>query len=78
MQFSTACQFIALQGTNTSLVFENVELQDEWILADDAPEFLAATRPAFLGLQFGLPFGLVERSLAEIEKSTPFPCNSRL
>lgn len=66
-------EFMALQGTNTTaLVFENVKLQDEWILADNAPEFLAATRPAFLGLQFGLPFGLVEKSLAEIEKSLSF------
>lgn len=66
-------EFMSLQGTNTTaLVFENVELQDEWILADNAPEFLAATRPAFLGLQFGLPFGLVEKSLAEIEKSLSF------
>lgn len=66
-------EFMSLQGTNTTaLVFENVELQDEWILADNAPEFLAATRPAFLGLQFSLPFGLVEKSLAEIEKSLSF------
>ncbi len=43
----------------------NYKMNGFW--ADDAPEFLAATRPAFLGLQFGLPFGLVERSLAEIE-----------
>ncbi|QIM67763.1 dehydrogenase [Mannheimia granulomatis] len=66
-------EFIALQGTNTTaLVFENVELKEEWILADNAPEFLAATRPSFLGLQFGLPFGLVEKSLAEIEKTLSF------
>ncbi|MFA9488049.1 MULTISPECIES: acyl-CoA dehydrogenase family protein [unclassified Mannheimia] len=66
-------EFISLQGTNTTaLVFEDVELQDEWILADNAPEFLAATRPAFLGFQFGMPFGLVEHSLAETEKSLPF------
>ncbi|AHG72314.1 Acyl-CoA dehydrogenase [Mannheimia sp. USDA-ARS-USMARC-1261] len=66
-------EFMSLQGTNTTaLIFENVELLDEWILADNAPEFLAATRPAFLGLQFGLPFGLVEKSLAEIEKLLSF------
>ncbi|QLB18222.1 acyl-CoA dehydrogenase family protein [Mannheimia granulomatis] len=66
-------EFMALQGTNTTaLVFENVELKEEWILADNAPEFLAATRPAFLGLQFGLPFGLVEKSLAEIAKTLSF------
>lgn len=66
-------EFMALQGTNTTaLVFDNVELKEEWILSDNAPEFLAQTRPAFLGLQFGLPFGLVETSLAEIEKSLSF------
>ncbi|MDD0824110.1 acyl-CoA/acyl-ACP dehydrogenase [Mannheimia sp. AT1] len=66
-------EFIALQGTNTTaLVFEDVELKDEWILSDNAPEFLAETRPAFLGLQFGLPFGLVEKSLSEIEKTLSF------
>ncbi|HHW7519952.1 TPA: acyl-CoA dehydrogenase family protein [Mannheimia haemolytica] len=66
-------EFMSLQGTNTTaLVFDNVELKEEWILSDNAPEFLATTRPAFLGLQFGLPFGLVEKSLSEIEKSLSF------
>lgn len=67
---------VALQGSNTVAVnFDNVELQDDWILSDNASQFLAQTRPEFLGLQCGLPFGLAQRSLAEVEKSLTFGSN---
>ena len=44
-------------------------LDERWILSDDAQAFLAETRPEFLGYQFGLAFGLAERSLSEVEKT---------
>lgn len=67
---------VALQGSNTAaLIFDNVELDDDWILSHDAQAFLAKTRPEFLGLQCALPFGLAERCLAEVEKSLVFGSN---
>ncbi|OOF40076.1 dehydrogenase [Rodentibacter rarus] len=66
---SADLEFIALQGANTaSLTFNEVELKSEWILSDNAPEFLAQTRPYFLGYQFGLALGLAKRSLQEAEQ----------
>ena len=63
-------EFVALQGSNTAaLTFNNVPLDDAWILSDDAKGFLAQTRPEFLGYQFGLAFGLAERSLAEVAQN---------
>lgn len=63
-------EFIALQGSNTAaLTFDKVPLDERWILSDDAQAFLAETRPEFLGYQFGLAFGLAERSLSEVEKT---------
>ncbi len=63
-------EFVALQGANTAaLTFNQVPLQEEWIISHDAKQFLAQNRPAFLGYQFGLAFGLAEKSLSEVEKS---------
>ncbi|OOF58877.1 acyl-CoA dehydrogenase family protein [Rodentibacter myodis] len=60
----------ALQGSNTAaLRFEQVELDPDWILADDAGAYLAQIRPAFLGLQCAMAFGLAKRSLDEVEKT---------
>lgn len=60
-------EFISLQGSNTAaLTFDNVVLDESWILSDDALSFLGQTRPAFLGYQFGLAFGLSQRSLDEV------------
>lgn len=62
-------EFVSLQGGNTAaLTFNKVSLKEEWILSRDAHQFLAQNRPAFLGYQFGLAFGLAERSLSEVEK----------
>lgn len=67
---SADLEFAALQGSNTAaLSFDNVLLDDSWILSDDAKSFLAQTRPEFLGYQFGLAFGLAERSLDEVAQS---------
>ena len=62
-------EFVSLQGGNTAaLTFNKVPLKEEWILSKGAHQFLAQNRPAFLGYQFGLAFGLAERSLSEVEK----------
>ena len=62
-------EFVSLQGGNTAaLTFNRVPLKEEWILSKNAKEFLTQNRPAFLGYQFGLAFGLAERSLSEVEK----------
>ncbi|MGT2907384.1 acyl-CoA dehydrogenase family protein [Streptococcus dentiloxodontae] len=60
-------EFISLQGANTAaLTFDDIPLDDNWILSENAPDFIAQTRPAFLGYQFGLAFGLAQRSLNEV------------
>ena len=47
-------EFVSLQGSNTAaLTFNRVPLDNNWILSDDAEDFLAQTRPEFLGYQFG-------------------------
>ncbi len=61
-------EFVSLQGSNTAaLTFDGVVLDKNWVLADDAGDFLKENRPAFLGFQFGLAFGLAEKSLSEVE-----------
>ena len=63
-------EFVSLQGSNTAaLTFNRVPLDNNWILSDDAEDFLAQTRPEFLGYQFGLAFGLAERSLKEVAQN---------
>ncbi|MBM7636330.1 acyl-CoA dehydrogenase family protein [Streptococcus saliviloxodontae] len=63
-------EFVSLQGGNTAtLTFNDVELDDRWVLSENGTEFLADIRPEFLGYQFGLAFGLAERSLDEVEQS---------
>lgn len=67
---SADLEFVSLQGSNTAaLTFHDVALDWNWVLSEDAEVFLAQTRPAFLGYQFGLAFGLAERSLSEVEQS---------
>jgi alkylation response protein AidB-like acyl-CoA dehydrogenase len=59
---------IALRASNTAaLSITDTQLDDSWLLADDATAFLAAVRPAFLGLQCGLSIGLARRALSAIE-----------
>ncbi|MGX3066700.1 acyl-CoA dehydrogenase family protein [Ursidibacter arcticus] len=63
-------QLVALQGSNTvGVVLDNVPLNPDWILDYNASQYLAQIRPAFLGLQCGMAFGLAEKALAEVEKS---------
>lgn len=61
---------VALRGSNTAAIrFNDVELNDEWILSEQSSAFCATVRPNFLGLQFGMAFGLAKRSLAEVENT---------
>ena len=39
------------------------------ILSKEGTDYIAKTRPNFLGFQFGLAFGLAKRSLDEVEAS---------
>lgn len=67
---SADLEFISLQGANTAaLTFDRIPLDENWILSDDAQAFVAETRPVFLGYQFGLAFGLAQRSLDEVKHS---------
>lgn len=64
---------VALQGSNTAaIIFDNVELNPDWVLSHTASTYLANIRPEFLGLQCGMAFGLAERSLAEVERTFPY------
>lgn len=61
---------VALKGSHTHpVLIENLELNPEWIIHHDLLAYLAESRPSFLGLQFGMAFGLAKRSLAEVEKT---------
>ncbi|BFU59278.1 MULTISPECIES: acyl-CoA dehydrogenase family protein [Rodentibacter] len=61
---------VALKGSHTHPVrLDNLELNKEWIISDNAQAYLAEIRPAFLGLQFGMAFGLAQKSLNEVENS---------
>lgn len=61
-------EFVSLQGSNTAAVsFDKVALDPRWILSDNASAFISKTRPGFLGYQFGLAFGLAQRSLEEVK-----------
>ena len=63
-------EFVSLQGANTaSLTFDHVKLDPNWILSKEGTDYIAKTRPNFLGFQFGLAFGLAKRSLDEVEAS---------
>ena len=63
-------KFAALFGANTaSLTFDHVKLDPNWVLSKEGTDYIAKTRPNFLGFQFGLAFGLAKRSLDEVEAS---------
>lgn len=55
---------LALVGSNTvSLHLENTILEDGWQIHPNAKIFLPELRPAFLGLQSGMAFGLARASV---------------
>lgn len=61
---------VALKGSNTHpVLLDNLELNPDWILSHNLLDYLATTRPAFLGLQFGMAFGLATRALREVKNA---------
>lgn len=68
VQRSADLQLMGLQSSNTAaLDLQEVEVDRNWLLHEDARVFLPAVRPAFLGLQCGLAIGLARRALQEVE-----------
>ncbi|AZC24660.1 MULTISPECIES: acyl-CoA dehydrogenase family protein [Pseudomonas] len=69
LERSEDLQLMGLQSSNTAaLDLEQVEVARDWLLHEDARQFLPAVRPAFLGLQCALAIGLARRALAEVEQ----------
>ncbi|QBF27263.1 acyl-CoA dehydrogenase [Pseudomonas tructae] len=61
-------QLMGLQSSNTAaLSFDQVSISRDWLLHDNAKQFLPAVRPSFLGLQCGMAIGLARRALSEVE-----------
>ncbi|TDF86179.1 acyl-CoA/acyl-ACP dehydrogenase [Pseudomonas sp. H9] len=61
-------QLMGLQSSNTAaLNLAQVAISRDWLLHDNAKQFLPAVRPSFLGLQCGMAIGLARRSLREVE-----------
>ncbi|MDD1015047.1 acyl-CoA dehydrogenase [Pseudomonas rubra] len=61
-------QLMGLQSSNTAaLNFDQVSISRDWLLHDNAKQFLPAVRPSFLGLQCGMAIGLARRALSEVE-----------
>jgi alkylation response protein AidB-like acyl-CoA dehydrogenase len=61
-------QLMGLQSSNTAaLSFAQVAISRDWLLHENAKQFLPAVRPSFLGLQCGMAIGLARRSLSEVE-----------
>lgn len=67
---SEELSLIGVQGSNTVAVqLDSVPLNTDWILDENAQEFIAQIRPVFLANQCAMAFGLAEKSLAEVEKT---------
>lgn len=61
-------QLMGLQSSQTATVrLSQVHLPVQWLLSDNAGEFLAQVRPAFLLLQCALPMGISRRALEEAQ-----------
>lgn len=68
LERSDDLQLMGLQSSNTAaLAFHQVQLPRDWLLHDNAREFLPRVRPAFLGLQCGMAIGLARRALEEVQ-----------
>jgi alkylation response protein AidB-like acyl-CoA dehydrogenase len=62
---------IALRSSNTAaLKLAGTVLDTGWLIAADAPAFIAQVRPAFLGLQCGMSIGLARRALDAVAASS--------
>ena len=79
LQRSDDLELMGLQSSNTAaLDFKDVQVNEQWLLHDNAKQFLPAVRPAFLGLQCGLSIGLARRSLQEAESHLQGPRSALL
>ncbi|MNE42726.1 hypothetical protein D3C80_1368730 [compost metagenome] len=68
LERSDDLQLMGLQSSNTAaLAFHQVELNREWLLHENAREYLPRVRPAFLALQCGMAIGLARRALDEVQ-----------
>ncbi|MDF0729663.1 acyl-CoA dehydrogenase family protein [Pseudomonas entomophila] len=69
LERSEDLQLMGLQSSSTAaLAFHQVGLGREWLLHDNAREFLPKVRPAFLALQCGMSIGLARRALDEVRE----------
>ncbi|MBK4987560.1 acyl-CoA dehydrogenase family protein [Pseudomonas sp. S36] len=68
LERSDDLQLMGLQSSNTAaLAFHQVQLARDWLLHENAREFLPQVRPAFLALQCGMAIGLARRALQEVQ-----------
>ncbi|MFK7699854.1 acyl-CoA dehydrogenase family protein [Pseudomonas caspiana] len=68
LQRTDDLQLMGLQSSNTAaLQLKDVQLNADWLLHEDARQFLPAVRPAFLGLQCGMSIGLARRAFKEVD-----------
>ncbi|WP_132531145.1 carboxymuconolactone decarboxylase family protein [Pseudomonas aeruginosa] len=69
VQRSADLRLLGLQCSNTAaLDLRAVAVGRDWLLHDDARQFLPRVRPAFLGLQCGMAIGLARRALDEVQR----------
>lgn len=61
---------MGMRSSDTAAIaVENVRVDRDRVLAENAAEWLPQVRPAFVGLQCGMSIGLARRSLAEAGKA---------
>ncbi len=64
LQRSEDLDLVALRGSNTAAIhLQQVSIQRDDLLHDNAHEFIAQIRPSFLALQCGLSLGLADAAL---------------
>ena len=62
-------RFIALEGSRTFATrFENCFVEDDFVLADPADEYIKAIRPGFVLMQVGMAIGLIRACAALMRK----------
>lgn len=61
--------YLGVNGSATySCTFEQVFIPNEWIISEDASAFIEKIRPIFIAYQIPLGLGLIDASIASIEK----------
>lgn len=62
-------EFLGANGSATySCQFDNVFIPDEWVLSENADQFVEIIRPAFVLYQIPLGLGVIKDSITSIEK----------